>query len=209
MSNSPVIPKEKLSAYQRWELHDFDTPVVQPRAPDTTASAEAAAEKVSHIRTQAYEAGRVDGLREGALKAQLDAAALGELFTVLESQTHDGNQRIAQEVLDVALEVARQMLRQALAVRPEIMLPLVQDALSRCAQPAAPATITLNPADATLVRELLAEQLASGGWRIIEDAKLARGGCHLHTAAIQVDASMDTRWHRLAAALGQQSEWLK
>ena len=71
------------------------------------------------------------------------------------------------------------------------------------------ATLTLNPADAALVSGLLADQIASGGWRIVEDAGLARGGCLLHTAASQVDASMHTRWQRLAAALGQTSEWLE
>ena len=212
MSNSPVIPKEKLSAYQRWELHDFDAPADrQPTAAAVNAAkaADAAAEKVRHIHTHAYEAGRADGLREGAQKTAHDTAALRALFTAIESQSHDVNQRIAHDVLELALEVARQMLRQTLAVRPEIIMPLIQDALARCAPPVAPATITLNPADAALVRELISDQLASGGWRIIEDTELARGGCQLHTAAIQVDASMDTRWQRLAAALGQNDAWRK
>ncbi len=208
MSNSPVIPKEKLSAYQRWELHTFDAPA-GPQPGAATQAADAAAEKVRHIHSHAYEAGRADGLREGAQKTAHDAQALRALFAAIESQSHDVNQRIAHDVLELALEVARQMLRQALAVHPELIAPLIQDALARCAQPVAPATITLHPADAVLVRELINDQLASGGWRIVEDAALARGGCQLHTAAIQVDARMDTRWQRLAAALGQTSEWLK
>ena len=209
MSNSPVIPKEQLSAYQRWELHAFDAPAAPRQTLAAAKAADAAAEKVRHIHTHAYEAGRADGLREGAQKATHDAEALRALCAAIESQSHDVNQRIAHDVLELSLEVARQMLRQALAVRPEIILPLIQDALARCAQPVAPATLTLNPADAVLVRELINDQLASGGWRVVEDADLARGGCQLHTAAIQVDASMDTRWQRLAAALGEKSEWLK
>ena len=206
MSNSPVIPKEKLSAYQRWELHAFDPPAgPQPAAAKAT---DAAAEKVRHIHTHAYEAGRADGLREGAQKTAHDVQSLRALFAAIESQNHEINQRIAHDVLEVALEVARQMLRQALAVRPEFIVPLIQDALARCVQPAAQATIALNPADAVLVRELLADQLTSGGWRIVEDVNLARGGCQLHTAAVQIDASIETRWKRLAAALGQTGEWL-
>ena len=208
-SNSPVIPKEQLSAYQRWELHAFDAPAAPQQTAAAAKAADVAAERVRHIHTQTYEAGRADGLREGAQKAAHDGEALRALCAAIESQSHDVNQRIAHDVLELSLEVTRQMLRQALAVRPEIILPLIQDALARCAQPVAPATLTLNPADAVLVRELINDQLASGGWRIVEDADLARGGCHLHTAAIQVDASMDTRWQRLAAALGQKSEWLK
>jgi flagellar assembly protein FliH len=209
LSNSPVIPKEQMSAYQRWELHAFDAPADQrPAATAKAADAAAAAEKVRHINTQAYEAGRADGLREGAQKAAHDTQSLAALLAAIESQSHENNQGIAHDVLEVALEVARQMLRQSLVVRPELIVPLIHDALARCVQPVAQATISLNPADATLVRELLAEELARGGWRIVEDALLARGGCQLHTAAIQIDASMETRWMRLAAALGQTSEWL-
>lgn len=206
MSNSPVIPKEKLSAYQRWELHAFDAAPGQP--PAAPKAADAAAEKVRHIHAHAYEAGRADGLREGRQKAAQDAQSLAKLVAAIESQSHDINQRVAHDVLGVALELARQMLRTALTVRPELIVPLVQDALARSPQPAAPATIALNPQDAALVRELIPEQLAAGGWRIVEDAKLARGGCLLQTAASQIDATMDTRWKRLAAALGQAGEWL-
>ena len=35
MATSPVIPKEKLSAYQRWELGSFDAP---PARADASAS---------------------------------------------------------------------------------------------------------------------------------------------------------------------------
>ena len=37
--SSPVIPKEQLSAYQRWELHSFDAPTAaaQPEPADAAA----------------------------------------------------------------------------------------------------------------------------------------------------------------------------
>ena len=206
MSNSPLIPKEKLSAYQRWELHTFEAaPDQQPAA---AKAVDSAAEKVRHIHAHAYEAGRADGLREGLQKTAHDVESLRALLAAIGSQSHEINQRIAHDVLEVALEVARQMLRQALAVRPELIVPLVHDALARCAQPAAAATISLHPHDAVLVRDLLAAELAGGGWRVVEDATLARGGCLLQTAATQIDATMNTRWQRLAAALGQTGEWL-
>ncbi len=207
MSSSPVIPKEKLSAYQRWELHDFDSPGGHQPTPAESAVA-AAAEKVRHIHQHAYEAGRADGLREGSAQAVRDTQSLRALLAGIESQSHELNQRIAHDVLELALELARQMLRQALAVRPEIIVTLVHDAMARTTQPAAQAAITLNPADAVLVRAQLADELAAGRWRIVEDAGIARGGCMLQTAATQIDATAQVRWQRLAAALGQTSDWL-
>lgn len=206
MSNSPVIPKEKLSAYQRWELHAFDAPGgAQPAAVDKAA---ADAEKVRHIHQHAYDAGRADGLREGALKASNEALQMKAVLANIEQQSHEINQRIAHDVLELALEVARQIVRQALAVKPELVVTLVQDALARTVQPLAGATIALHPADAALVREQLGDELTAAGWRIVEDPKLARGGAMLQTAATQIDATIATRWQRLAAALGQGSEWI-
>jgi len=206
MSNSPVIPKEQLSAYQRWELHAFDAPAGARPAPANKAAADA--EKVRHIHQHAYDAGRAEGLREGARKSAQEAAQLQALLASIERQSHEINQRIAHDVLELALEVARQMVGQALAVRPELIVTLIHDALARAVQPLAAATIALNPADAALVREQLGDELAAAGWRIVEDAKLLRGGALLQTAATQIDATIGTRWQRLAAALGQNGEWI-
>lgn len=206
MSNSPVIPKEKLSAYQRWELHSFDTPVAPP--PSVANTAEAEAEKVRHIHQHAYDAGHADGLREGAGKAANEARQLQSLLAAIEQQSHEINQRIANDVLELALEVARQMVHQALLVRPELLVAVINDALARAAQPLSAATIALHPDDAALVREQLGDELAAAGWRIVDDAKLLRGGALLQTTATQIDATIGTRWQRLAAALGQNSEWL-
>jgi flagellar assembly protein FliH len=211
MSSNPVIPKEQLSAYQRWEMHAFDAPTsAAPASAAPTAANKAAAdaEKVRHIHQNAYDAGRADGLREGVQKAENEAQQLKSLLTAIERQNHEINQRIAHDMLTLSLEVARQMVRQALTVRPEIIIPLIHDAIARAVQPLAAATLALNPADAALVREQLGDELATAGWRIVEDPNLARGGALLQTAATQIDATLDTRWQRLTAALGQSSEWL-
>jgi flagellar assembly protein FliH len=202
MSNSPLIPKEKLSAYQRWELHTFDTP-----ANDGGTDAEAA--KVHHIHKHAYEAGRADGLRDSAAKASRDGARFTTLLADIRRQSLEFNQRIADDVLAFALDLARHMVRQALDVRPELIIPVVHDALARIPQPAAQASIALNPADAALIREHGGEPLAGSDWKIIEDPAIARGGCVLQTTASQVDATVETRWQRLTAALGHDTQWLK
>jgi len=89
------------------------------------------------------------------------------------------------------------------------VIPVVQEALARVLQPAAQATITLHPDDAALVREQLADTLAAGGWRVIEDATITRGGCRLNTLASELDATVERRWQRITTALGQDTPWLK
>ena len=206
MSNSPVIPKEKLSAYQRWELHAFDAPSESPAAPEKKAAAEA--EKVRHIHQHAYNAGRADGLKEGAAKTALEVQRMQAVVAALERHGAEVGQTVAQEVLELALEVARQMMRQALIVRPEFIFPLIQDALERAGQAHAGATLALNPADVAIVREHLGSELTAAGWRLVEDAAIQAGGAMVQTSATQIDATLDTRWKRLASALGTTSDWL-
>ena len=211
MSNSPVIPKEKLTAYQRWELHTFEQPQGQAqthaRGPASAADAEAA--KIRNVHQLAYESGRADGLREGAAKAGVEAQQLATLIDGVRRQSADLNLQLADGILGVALAVAQQMVRQSLEVKAEGVTAVVQEALARVLQPAAQATLTLNPADAALVQTQIGETLAAGGWRIVEDHTITRGGCKLHTLASELDATLETRWHRITAALGQETPWLK
>jgi flagellar assembly protein FliH len=66
----------------------------------------------------------------------------------------------------------------------------------------------LNPEDAKTVREGIGEELDKGGWRVIEDAQVERGGCKIDTASNQIDAQASARWQRLTYALGKDVSWL-
>src|SRR5262245_22041079 len=129
MSSSPIIPKEKLSAYQRWELGSFNERRAHPRG------APAQAETAPPAQQPGYEQGRAEGLREGALKAAADAQQLRTLMTSVAKQGEEVNQQLAEELLDLALEIARCMVHEALDVRRELIIPVVQDALAQLTRP--------------------------------------------------------------------------
>jgi flagellar assembly protein FliH len=100
------------------------------------------------------------------------------------------------------------MVRRTLAVHPEIIVPLVKDALTQLGSTNAPLTITLHPSDAALVRTHLAESMEAGSWKILEDANLQRGGCLLQSATSHMDATVGTRWQHLTSRLGIEEKWL-
>ena len=209
--SSPFVPREKLSAYQRWELHSFESlgedGAERRQGQDRRQSA--APDKARELQDQAYQTGLAEGMRRGAQNAAAEVQRLQGLLAGLQRAKAQNEQQLAGEVLAVAIELARQMTRRVLKVRPELIVPVVQDALARAVQPALQASITVHPEDAALLREHLGEQLAAGGWTITEDAQAARGGCTLQSAANQIDASTGTRWRQLMAALGQSGEWLE
>jgi flagellar assembly protein FliH len=100
------------------------------------------------------------------------------------------------------------MLKQALHVKPELILPIVREAIEYLPVLQQPALLMLNPEDAITVRAGIGEELDKGGWRVIDDAQVARGGCKIDTATNQIDAQAAARWQRLAHALGKNVEWL-
>jgi flagellar assembly protein FliH len=208
MSSSPLIPREKLSAYQRWELNSFDIPGDYHPPTRMPEAANDDAAKIESIRRIAYDAGRADGLRDGALGAADEVQRLRGLFATLTRQDRELTQHLADDLLGLALELARQMVRRSLTAHPEIIIPLLNDALAQLSNATAQLRIALHPADAALVRTHLAEQIKTGHWQLIEDASLLRGGGVLQTATSHVDATLGTRWQHLATRLGLEDQWI-
>ena len=218
--SSPLIPREKLSAYQRWELSSFDSPVNDTvdrrqgavdrrQSPPPPPAPAPAPDNTRELTEQAYQTGLAEGVRRGAQQAAADVERLKTLVGGLQQAKAQLERDLAGEVLALALELGRQMTRRALKVKPELIVPVVQDARARAVQPALQATVTAHPDDAALLREHLGEQLATGGWTITEDAQVARGGCTLHSAANQIDATASSRWRQILATLGQTGDWLE
>lgn len=210
-----MITKEQQTAYQRWELASFGEAPPAPE-PDTAALSEFARQIAAareEARAEGYaaglEQGKNEGLRQGRAQAQQERQALAKLAAGFGAELARADETVANEMLDLALDLAKAMLKTALAVRPEHVLTIVGEAIRYLPSVQQPALLFLHPADAPLVREEMADELDKGGWRIVPDAHLARGGCRLETASNQVDASLPVRWQRLAAALGKESDWLE
>lgn len=205
MSSSSIIPKEQLSAYQRWKLNSFDGV-----APDKNpAVVLPTVEQIERIHQQAREEGHAAGYREGKDQVQTEAERLQMLVKNLDQELQHFDQQVAQDLLTLSLDVARQMLCQALRVRPEFVLTVVQDAIACLPHFNQHAHLVLHPEDATLVRSRLGEQLSHSGWKILEDTRMARGGCRVETANSQIDATLPSRWQRVLAAIGQEGKWLE
>jgi flagellar assembly protein FliH len=111
-------------------------------------------------------------------------------------------------LLDLALDLSKAMLKTVLEVKPELVLPVAREAIRYLPALQQPALLYLHPADSALVREEMQAELEKAGWRVVDDATLTRGGCRVETGSNQIDAGVETRWERLAAALGRENAWL-
>lgn len=197
-SDTEVDPG-KLTAWQRWELPNFEPGARRDGVALTTAS------QVEEIHRQAREEGRQAGYAEGMRKATQDSQRLAALLAAMEQQV---DEQVAQELLDLALDIARRVLQESLRVKPELLLGVVREAIGTLPHFNQGAHLVLHPEDAALVREHMGEQLTHSGWKIFEDARIERGGARIETANSQIDATLESRWKRVVAALGKDAEWI-
>jgi flagellar assembly protein FliH len=211
-------PKSTLTAWERWELASFDGAVeVAGGIPGKPASPELSAEEIREIREQAqregHKAGYAVGLAEGAAAGLAQAEAAGReealrLATTLENLEKcitELNQAVADDLLALSMEIARQLVRQTVAAKPDVVLGVIREALEQL--PLLHAAVRLNPEDASLVRLRAGDQLAHAGHRIHEDPKLKRGDVIIEAGGSHLDASLASRWRRVVQALGQDAPW--
>ncbi|BAN35058.1 flagellar assembly protein FliH/type III secretion system HrpE [Sulfuricella denitrificans skB26] len=200
--SSNIIPKEQLSAYQRWELNSLDGSA-RTTVPLPTA------EEVENIQQQAYQEGFAAGYQEGKGKVDAELARLAQLMSALGGALNQFDETLTQNLLSLALDVAKQMLREALRVRPELVLPVIREAVSGLPQANQHPHLKLHPDDAALVRSLMADELSHFHWKLIEDSRVERGGCRVETTNSEIDATMENRWERILVALGREGAWLE
>lgn len=194
-----------------------EAPLAEPAPPPEDAAAAAAEpvvaepdpEVLNRERAQAYALGLADGRRQSEQHALREAQELRVLIAGLGRWRTELESALAEEVLSLAISMTRQIVRQALSLRPEAIVPVLRDALQILPALDRQTVLHLHPADAALVRPLLDldPMLAQSTWKIVEDARMERGGCRLETPESEVDATLATRWAHVLAALGREDSW--
>ncbi|GJJ05798.1 flagellar assembly protein H [Duganella rhizosphaerae] len=157
---------------------------------------------------EGHAAGHADAIEAGKLVAADELEHLRSLAASFTTSLQDADQLIASDVLELALQLAKGMLKNALQVKPELILPIVREAIEYLPVLQQPALLVLHPDDAAVVRGGIGEELDKGGWRVVEDPQVGRGGCKVDTASNQIDATAAARWQRLSHALGKEVDWL-
>ncbi len=160
------------------------------------------------------EAMQNEAREEGYNAAYQEAYAAGtqhmaSLIEAISSGIAQAQHDVAQNLLDLALETARQMVMQTLSYKPEIVLNVIREAINALPHINTGVHLVVHPEDAAIIRQHMGEQLTHNSWKIIEDAAITRGGARIETTSSQVDATMETRWKRIVSALGQESEWVQ
>ena len=195
-------PNQEQSGFERWEVVES----VSPRESDEVRAARLLLE-TTRIREEARAEGIKLGREDGRREAQADCQRMKELVTSYSQALDTLDFRVADMVLDLALEVARHVIAGELAAKPERVMDVIQLALKQMVDTTREARLLLNPEDAALVRPHLEDVLDKNRLRIVEDGRIVRGGCLIETPQGDLDATLQARWREVVKVLGSNKNW--
>jgi len=218
-SYARFIPREELGEVGSWNPDAFGERRQTPRtghpaqhAADSQPPAPAAPttdewrSRIATARQQGYQ----DGYRDGtaALEsfkqtfAAQATAQIGDLIEGFDAQFAALDQRLAHTVTQVAVQLARNVLRAELQMNPAVVARVASEAVNAVMLSARHISVHLHPADLPLVAEGAEEALQARGARLQADASIARGGVLVVSDVGAVDAAVSVRWAQAVAALG-------
>src|SRR5690554_3211531 len=190
------MPKDEQERYQRWEMSILTADGKTLSRPVERKRSEAPAELVQileNARAEGFKNGYAKGMTEGFEAGMKETAehkqAILQLANTFSSALKRVDEAVAEELLALALDIAKAMLKTSLHIRQDHVLAVVRESIRYLPSVSQPARILLNPQDAETVRLNMAEELTEGGWLIIEDPAIERGGCMVETASNQIEAS--------------------
>ena len=234
---SRFIPREDVGEFTLWRFAAVDgsdallpkpdapAPAVDPEA-EAALAAQVAAEKAARQeyeqqqRDAAYAHGVDKGREDAAVEWQqrLDdyiagagqemAQRLDAVVQTLSASLEGMRQHMAQDVLQLACDIARQVVRQELRINPLALQPVVTEALDMLIADGRPATVRLNPADHAAVSNALRETLSETPVQWVADAQVSEGGCLVDSGGTVVDGTLEKRWQRAIIPLGLESAWV-
>jgi flagellar assembly protein FliH len=216
---SRITPSEELGAVAGWDFGAVDQASVRFAA---KVKAREALEEQSR-ENEAHQRGFSDGYAQGHAQATLEGQRLiaeyietqgqeaarqfGQLFESTNAQLAESQQVMAQGVLELACELARQVLRHELSANPNVLQPVIREALSVLAIDSKAAFVRLNPVDMEVLEGVLKQEFSGLALSLLADSSVTRGGCLVESAGTVVDGTIEKRWGRAVAKLGLESSW--
>lgn len=223
--HSRFIPREEIADVAAWHFSAIGgvtepaplTAAVEPSEPvviiDQQAIEEARAQAYAEGYAQGHETGSME-VREalGATVAKQNEDMAERMSQVLKTMTEDlldKEQDIARQLLELACEIARQVVRQEIKCNPNLLRPMIGEALEMIVDDGLPATVRMNPDDLARMHDALTKTLGENAPDFVGDEQVSQGGCVIQSPSTSVDATIERRWERAVSQLGQSIPWDK
>lgn len=203
---APLSPELQLNAVNAKHEGEQVAPAVEePLAtPEEERIPFPTAQEIEAIERQAQEEGYQSGLAAGRLAAESEVNRLRALLDGVADVCRDAQKKLAEDMLDLALLVAQQFIRDELKADKTRLLPAIREAVAALPMVKEPSRLILNPEDLTALSVLLSGELPTDFWRFIPDPSMAAGSCRIETPSTSVDLSLESRWKNTLRVLGRE-----
>ncbi|TFH85381.1 flagellar assembly protein FliH [Billgrantia azerbaijanica] len=156
---------------------------------------------------QGHAEGHAQGLEEGRHQAEQELetrtretlAPLAPLAMQFSEALAQLDERVADDLVELALATGRQLAGEALKARPRQILEIIRALLHTEPPLTGQQRLWLHPLDHKLVTQHLGTELEAAGWTLQPDDQLSRGGCRVTSASGELDATWESRWQAIKA----------
>lgn len=152
-------------------------------------------------REMGYKDGEAKGVKAGEKIIEQRTKAWDRLLQGLVSPYEELDAVIEDELAQLAIAVARQLVRRELRTDPSAIVAVLREALGALPSADRKVRLYLHPQDARLVKEALHLNDLERPWSVVEDPTLSRGGVKVETDTSRVDASLESRLNAVIASL--------
>lgn len=201
---SRILPADQASTATTWEA-----PVVGIDAPPMhgggVGGGVVRASTLEDLQREAYDEAFRQGYRDGQATAQREVAEQVQRFVALVDDLarpfDELDATVESELLELALALAKQVVRRELRQDPTQIIAIVREAISALPVAAREVRVLLHPEDAAIIRQYLAPTESERAWVVVEDPVMMRGGCQVLTSTSRIDARLETRLGKVLSEL--------
>ncbi|MBK1674921.1 hypothetical protein CKO35_16840 [Ectothiorhodospira shaposhnikovii] len=150
-------------------------------------------------RKDGFNSGHEEGMKAAKAWVEERLAILDQLLMGLQRPYDALDAAVEEELVQLAMAVARQLVRRELRTDPGAIVAVLREALEALPSAERKLHLHLHPDDGKLVRDTLRLDELERPWSIVEDPTMSRGGVRVITEASRVDASLESRLNAVIA----------
>ncbi len=154
-------------------------------------------EEENRAKLSAYSEGHREGYADGMKQAKRETedrvALLEKSLDALSQPFSMLNIELTNYIARLAGKIAHCIVRKELHTRPTMIKSLVSDAVSVLDRKSQSVEILVNPANATLLNDLINPDGIEKNWIVIPDQTLGIADCQVHSGDSLVDANLESR----------------
>lgn len=201
---SKIIGQENKHHYAAWKMPEVSlnqSTRLFKNAEEETFIKQQLNQLRKNAETEGYEQGYQAGSAQGRKHIEQQLTEFKKIIHSFQRPLEELDERVEIELLELALAVAKQIIRRELKIDSSAVVAVIREARDLLPITTQKIRVYLHPEDVKLVKELLPLEEGAEHWEIHGEPLLGRGDCRIATEQSQIDATIETRLAAIAARI--------